>query len=373
MFLQERGDVRTKQTYLRRCLRAFLQIWHVPSGCNTFHPNHFCTPPALRSVLFSCIFDALPLLADKLQHLYTPVLPHRPVSAFTVMSHRAFHEMPTELVEAAAGYMNDTDLLSFRLTCRHADAKTLRVVGKRFFTTLKTTLMASDLEKLDGVSRSARLAEYVRAIRIQDDQQKAVSMPSGEGIRLEPEELARLRTRHWIWACEAVGVLEVDKTVVAKLKAILEERLLSLETLAIHYYYTRDGKEDAEATVALAQELILGGKPATTSFSVYLSLRGLPCMGAVLTLYLDRSGQREGLDIRLLQKVGLQLSSGGPPSDHLLTTVSQWAQRLGDLRLECSGPGEALLVDLVHQGRFLPKRTILRFSSKAFRHVCTTS
>lgn len=289
------------------------------------------------------------------------------------MSYRAFHDMPTELIEAAAGYMDDADLLSFRLTCRHADAKTLRVVGKRFFSSLKTTLMASDLEKLDDVSRSTRLAKYVRNIRIEDDQLEVVSsMPSDEGNCLDPRKLAMLRARHRRWLHETMVVPEVDKIAVAKLKAIIEERLLSLDTLAIHYSDTRDVEKATEATIALAQEIVLDGKLASTAFSVYLGSRGLSWVGAVLTLYFDRS--REGLDNRLLQDVGLQLLSGGPPPDYLLTAVSECTQRLGHLRMECTGPQYALLVGLVYQGRRLPKRAILRFSSsKAFPTFYRTS
>ena len=302
-------------------------------------------------------------------------------------AHRAY--------ETDAEYMDDADLLSFRLTCRHADAKTLRVVGRRFFSTLKTTLMAFDLEKLDGVSRSARLAKYVRTILIQDDQQKviwsvlsseaAIAKPIGadrEEIEsnvaslhitepqdrpikrqryLDPEELARLRATHRIWPRETVGILGVDKTAVAKLKAILQERLLSLDTLTIDYCDTEDGKKDTEATIALAQEIISGGKLATTSFQVYLHLRGLPWIGATLTLYLDRARQGEGLKFGLLQKVGLQRSSGGPSSDHLLTQIFHCAPMLEDLRLEYSGQTDAELVDLLQQGKHLPRLKDLFF------------
>jgi len=321
------------------------------------------------------------------------------------MPRRAFHEMPTELIEAAAGYMDDADLLDFRLTCRHAEAKTLRVVsrmreiasiiyylrvvGKRFFSTLKTTLMASDLEKLDGVSRSARLAKYVRTILIKDDQEKVIrsvlsseaaiakpigadreeiesgvaslhiadsqDLPSKRQRYLDPEELARLRATHRIWPRETVGILGVDRTAVAKLKAILQERLLSLDTLTIDYCDNEDGKRDTEAIIALAQEIISGGKLATTSFQVYLHLQGLPWIEATLTLYLDRARQGEGLKFGLLQKVGLQLSSGGPSSDHLLTEVFHCAPMLEDLRLEYSGRTDAQLVDLLHRGKSLPK------------------
>ena len=296
-------------------------------------------------------------------------------------AHRAY--------ETDAEYMDDADLLSFRLTCRHADAKTLRVVGRRFFSTLKTTLMAFDLEKLDGVSRSARLAKYVRTILIQDDQQKVIwSVLSSEAAIAKPigadredmesgvvslhitdsqdlpikrqrdldlEELARLRATHRIWPRETVGILGVDKTAVAKLKAILQERLLSLDTLTIDYCDTEDGKKDTEAIIALAQEIISGGKLATTSFQVYLHLRGLPWIGATLTPYLDRARQREGLEFGLLQKVGLQLSSGGPSSDQLISQIFHCAPMLEDLCLEYTGRTDAQLVKLLHRGKSLPR------------------
>ncbi|KAI4664202.1 uncharacterized protein J4E79_003704 [Alternaria viburni] len=264
-------------------------------------------------------------------------------------------------------------------------AKTLRVFGKRFFSTLKTTLMASDLAKLDGVSRSARLAKYVRTILIKDDQEKvmrsvlsseaAIAKPIGadreeieSGVASlyimdsqdhlikrqcyqDPEELARLRATYRIWSRETVGILGVDKIAVAKLKAILQERLLSLDTLTIDYCDTGDGKKDTEATISLAQEIISGGKLAITSFQVYLHMRGLPWIGATLTLYLDRARQGEGLEFDLLRKVGLQLSSGGPSSDQLLSQIFHCAPMLEDLRLEHSGRTDAQLVDLLHRGK----------------------
>lgn len=85
------------------------------------------------------------------------------------MTSSNFSKFPTEVVENWAQYLEASDLSSFRLACRQADAQTLHTVAQRFFSTWRTSLMDSDLRKLEDISMNADLRKYVKNIYIEDD------------------------------------------------------------------------------------------------------------------------------------------------------------------------------------------------------------
>ena len=245
-----------------------------------------------------------------------------------------FHDMPTELVETIAAYVSDADLLSFRLTCRHADTKTLRVVGERLFSILQTNLKKSDIRRLESISRGGRLAKYVKTIRVQDYQEK----PRGG------EEPERLKPTHRLWSRKQARVLWVDKTVIAKLQTILEERHLSLDTLAIHNYYIKNA-------IALAREIIRGGGLVATSLRVSLFEKHA-AFGTIVTLTLDRARQGEDVGFSLLRQVELQLPPlhpDGTPYFLLTQMFYHCADVSDDLRLKYRGQADSRIICILQQ------------------------
>ncbi|KAI4937890.1 hypothetical protein J4E85_000327 [Alternaria conjuncta] len=245
-----------------------------------------------------------------------------------------FHDMPTELVETIAAYVSDADLQSFRLTCRHADTKTLRVVGERLFSILQTNLKKSDIRRLESISRGGRLAKYVKTIRVQDYQEK----PRGG------EEPERLNPTHRLWSRKQARVLWVDKTVIAKLQTILEERHLSLDTLAIHNYYIKNA-------IALAREIIRGGGLVATSLRVSLFEKHA-AFGTIVTLTLDRARQGEDVGFSLLRQVELQLPPlhpDGTPYFLLTQMFYHCADVSDDLRLKYRGQADSRIICILQQ------------------------
>ncbi|KAI4619053.1 hypothetical protein J4E83_006005 [Alternaria metachromatica] len=273
--------------------------------------------------------------------------------------------MPTELIEACAEYLSDTDLLYFRLSCKHADAKTLRIVGERFFSTFQTNLMRSDIEKLDVITPGGRLARYVKAIRVQDEEEKVTRLvPYGDygtdlGIKNRDQERENTRDAYRIWPRKEAGVLGVDRIVVAKFMTILKEGHLSLDSFAIYDYYDSSAQRNTRLATTVAGAMISYAQLAITS--VRISITGILSQYRTLVTYnLDRTRQGDNVGLSLLRKAEVHSSGGGPSSNSRCTQVFHIAPALEDLQLELWGRADALLANLFHQPTPLMKLKTVR-------------
>ena len=270
--------------------------------------------------------------------------------------------MPTELIEASAKYLSDTDLLCFRLSCRRAEEKTLRLVGERFFSTFKTNLMRSDIDKLDIIARDGRLSKYVKAIRIQDDEEKITKLfpyrTSSTGTDLDKkgrnQERENTRAAYRMWPREQGGVLGIDRIVVAKLVTILKEGHLSLDTLAIYDYLDDSAQRNIQYADILAETIILYPQLAITSIRV--SRTGSLIRNSTLVTYsLDHARQGENVGLSLLRKAEYHDSSGDPSSYCWGSRLFDIAPALDNLQVEFWVRADA---DLSHQETSLKKFTV---------------
>ena len=227
------------------------------------------------------------------------------------MLESTFSNVPTELVEDIAGYLDDQDLLAFRFSCRKIDAQTVRIVGERFFSTLQTSLMDPDIQKLEQLSRG-RFAKYVKTIRIQDDTEKIkTSLPTcGDKTQDEQREhqiYEKMGLSSRIWPFDAVGDIDIDKTGVAILQYILGTCQLLPDELIICDFNDRRGNSCSkhELCATLARHIFLDSKLAIASLRIERR-RGSYRVEAVARLISEYQGQDLGLT--MLKKAKLRLA-----------------------------------------------------------------
>lgn len=88
------------------------------------------------------------------------------------MASSTFSKIPVEVAENWSQYLDASDLSSFRLVCRQTNAQTLHIFAQRFLSTLTTSLMGTDLTRLEELAGNPNLRKYVKNICIKDDYEK---------------------------------------------------------------------------------------------------------------------------------------------------------------------------------------------------------
>ncbi|CAN9233326.1 unnamed protein product [Alternaria alternata] len=273
-------------------------------------------------------------------------------------------QMPTELVEAVVQYMCDPDLLEFRSTCRFADSNTLRAVGHRFFSTLKTTLIDSDIDRLEKISRSGRLARYVKTIHIKDDGAnirdhllRATPTPEEampKGWKLREQKIRKMRRACRSWPREKTANLDSDMMAIGKIQTILRENRFLLDALIIRGVYESFGA-DKEATIALALEIISTASLGITS----LRIENVGMWVTKVTFRFDQKSRDQKAGFRIFREANVEMDNG-PASIYLLDQLLYHAPVLEDLRLaNLDARGRCAMVPFdtyVKRGQVLSKR-----------------
>ncbi|CAN9183515.1 unnamed protein product [Alternaria alternata] len=246
-------------------------------------------------------------------------------------------QMPTELVEAVVQYMCDPDLLKFRSTCRFADSNTLRAVGRRFFSTLNITLIGSDIDCLEKISQSGRLARYVKTIQIKDDRANIrehllrTTPPPEEGMpkgwKLREQKIRKMRRACRSWPREKTATLDSDMMAIGKIQTILQENRFLLDALIIRGVYESFGA-DKEATIALALEIVSTANLGITS----LRIENVGMWVTRVTFRFDQKNREQKAGFSILREANVEIDNG-PASIYLLDQLLYHAPVLEDLRL----------------------------------------
>ncbi|KAF2725460.1 hypothetical protein K431DRAFT_280833 [Polychaeton citri CBS 116435] len=143
------------------------------------------------------------------------------------MAATSFSRVPIELVERFAQYLDPSDLMSFRTVCKQADVQTFQTVAQQFFSDLKCSLMGSDIQRLEGISRHEDLRRFVKTLRIEDDSQKhdpwSASEPPPAGSS-------------YIWPRDDGGLVDRSRVSTEGLKTMLAEQRLRPETITFRDY-----------------------------------------------------------------------------------------------------------------------------------------
>ena len=246
-------------------------------------------------------------------------------------------QMSTELVETVVQHMCDPDLLEFRSTCRFADSNTLRAVGRRFFSTLKTTLIDSDIDRLERISQSGRLARYVKTIQIKDDwanireHLRRATPPPEEGMpkgwKIREQRIRKMRRACRSWPREKTATLDLDMMAIGKIQTILQENRFLLDALIIRGVYESFGA-DKEATMALALEIVSTANLGITS----LRIENVGMWVTKVTFRFHQKTRDQKAGFSILREVNVEIDNG-PASIYLLNQLLYHAPVLEDLRL----------------------------------------
>ncbi|RYN49175.1 hypothetical protein AA0114_g6765 [Alternaria tenuissima] len=283
-------------------------------------------------------------------------------------------QMPTELVETVAQYLCDPDLLEFRSTCRFADSNTSRAVGRRFFSTLNTTLISSDIDRLETISQSGRLARYVKTIQIKDDGANIrehllrTTPPPEEAIpkgwKLREQKIRKMRRECRSWPREKPATLDSDMIAVSKIQTILQKNRFLLDALIIRGVYESFGA-DKEATIALALETVSTANLGITS----LRVETMTMWVTKVTFRFDQRNQNQKAGFSILREAHVEMENG-PASIYLLNQLLYHAPVLGDLTLEgLDARGRCAMVPFdtyVKRGVPLVKLKRLRLARSSF-------
>ena len=150
------------------------------------------------------------------------------------MTRDLLSRLPTEVIQSCLQYLERADLCAYRLTYRQAESQSFEIVAKRFFSVWKTSLMGTDIRRLDEISRHDGFRKYIKTICIEDDNTKDTvkRWPRKEAQKIDSE------------------AIDIDK-----LKSVLAKGNLCPNTIQI-----RDRQKDiinfrVEPVAALAQNI----------------------------------------------------------------------------------------------------------------------
>jgi hypothetical protein len=173
--------------------------------------------------------------------------------------------MPTKLIENCARYLEATDLLSLRLDCRKTEAQTVRVVGHRLFSTLKTNLMGCDFVRLDELSRSKKFARHVKSIYISDDSEKMETLLSIPNTPNPSERMQRKKALSHIWARNDSRAISATEIGVAALRTMFRDKRLRAESITIRGHVPNSETLTIQPIATLARDILADANLAVTS------------------------------------------------------------------------------------------------------------
>lgn len=93
-----------------------------------------------------------------------------------------FVDLPTEIVEKVARWMQATDIISLRLVCRSIESKLLHHFGAKYLYSIKTDLSEGSLENLQALSRHRELCIHIKIIRVTTPE-KTLTIPQVQVLK----------------------------------------------------------------------------------------------------------------------------------------------------------------------------------------------
>ena len=171
------------------------------------------------------------------------------------MAECKFLEIPTEVVQGWVRCLDRAELCAYRLACKQAESQSFEIFAKRYFSTLKTSLIGSDVEKLQEISMSAELRKHVKSIYIQDGCQRSNRWTP---YRDSPQK-------------DNTQMIKTDAMGVKTLKTILADCRLCPESIHIRDHRLSINHMRPEPIADLAQEIYDGANLAILSLNIQQS------------------------------------------------------------------------------------------------------
>ncbi|KAF2797157.1 hypothetical protein K505DRAFT_358666 [Melanomma pulvis-pyrius CBS 109.77] len=246
------------------------------------------------------------------------------------MASSNFSKIPTEVVENWAQYLEASDLSSFRLACRQADAQTLHTVAQRFFSTWRTSLMASDLRKLEDISMNADLRKYVKNIHIEDDCERN----DAELLVAAPLEVPWTGLPH-VWPRDDAQIVNASEIGATSLRAMFMEKRFHPETIKIRDYRKGNATASPEPATTLARSILDGADLAVVSIRIHKESQ------SVIEATVRLSPQHQGQDVGFSLLSSAELCFASNDASYWSEQLFYHAPALEDLTLSFDKPWSA--------------------------------
>jgi hypothetical protein len=155
-----------------------------------------------------------------------------------------------------AQYIQPSQVESLRQACAEASMHNVNDTLRPFFSTWQTSLMGSDLEKLESLSTNRRLCSLIETLVVRD-----------ECNAVDPftvPKLPSMDSTYHIWPRDNRGIVIANKIGIADLSRMLRERLLHPKTIEVVDYQIEPSTFLLEPEMARIRNLIGEATPATT-------------------------------------------------------------------------------------------------------------
>ncbi|RDW84193.1 uncharacterized protein DSM5745_04519 [Aspergillus mulundensis] len=111
----------------------------------------------------------------------------------------AIQDLPPELVDLTASFLNRTDVTSLRQTCHYVNNSTIPSFARKTLTNIETDLSGKELEYFENLAKDSRLAPYVKKVFIKKASSKTNELGKGS-----------------VWERETKGCLIMQQSVVQR-------------------------------------------------------------------------------------------------------------------------------------------------------------
>ena len=236
------------------------------------------------------------------------------------MAESVFSRVPVEVSQEWTWYLDRSDLCAYRLTCKEAESHSFEIFAQRCFSTLETSLMGSDVKRLEGISSSPRLRGYVETIFIKDDCER------------NEQWTPYVSDAGHIWPRDDDQIIQTSAIGVKSLENILAEGRLLPEIIKIQDYH-RDYRDAHKEPVAELARMLYNINLAITSLSFKMGRK--PNI-AVANIKLSRQHQGQDIAFKMLQYAELSLTSKS--TSYWIHQVFLRSPSLVDLKLKFWDP-----------------------------------
>ena len=234
------------------------------------------------------------------------------------MAECMFSRVPLEVAQEWIWYLDCWNLCAYRLTCKQAESQSFEIFAQRYFSTLKTSLMGLDIRRLEELSCSPRLRQYVKSIFFRDDCER------------NQQWTPYARDAGHIWPRDDQKLIQTSTVGVTTLRKILAECRLCPDSIKMRDCGRDYDNVDVEPLAELAR-LLYDTNLAITSLIIE---RISPSM-AEARIELSKQHQGQGVAFRMLRCAKLTLTS---KSKSYWTNEVLRSPSLADLTLEFDYP-----------------------------------
>ncbi|KAM0716658.1 hypothetical protein Q7P37_008103 [Cladosporium fusiforme] len=177
-----------------------------------------------------------------------------------------------ELIEKWAEYLRPADVASFQQACAGACLENSETAIRPFFSTLRTSLMGSDIERLRSISQDSHIRPLVENIVVQDE--------CDEMDPWTPSPLPTIGALYNIWPRDAAGSVITSEIGITDLTQMLRARLLRPSSIKIQSYQINERNLEYGPELNYARDMIRAKAPSGTNATTVAEMARVLIEGA---------------------------------------------------------------------------------------------